>query len=367
MADRIRALRRIHLQTVDRIPHWEHFSNPDFIELITGIDPYEKPRSAALAAYEKLPIDLGFPIPASDDPIPRPTGDETVHRDPEGHRMVRWGDGYSWHWDWGKRFATIDDVLAYDPLTDMDQRDKPVVASLDYSKPVAELAADLQGGPPPGLGAPRAGTLREGSYYNTLFMWPLLTFGWELFLRLVGEYPHECRRLLAGFAERSRRLFQAYAMTDIDVMVTHDDICCASGPVCSPQWLRENVYPYYEEFFALVREQGIKVLFITDGNADKVADDLFACGADGLVSEPFTDWKAIAARHPDKVLVGEGDNRVLMRNDPAEIEAHVKDLCEMGRRYPGYFLCMGNHIPWNIPAEAVKRYFDYSDKYGWLT
>jgi len=296
MADRLRALRRIHLEPVDRIPHWEHFSNPGFVELVTGIDPYEKPRSAALTAYGMLPIDLGFPIPATDDPIPRPRESETVHVDGEGRRMIRWGDSYSWHWDWGKGFATIEDVLAYDPLEDMDQRDRPVVASLDYSLSVEELAMQFQGGPPPGLGAARAGTMREGGYYNTLFMWPLLTFGWEMFLRLIGEYPEDCRRLLAGFAERSRKLYRAYAMTDIDVMVTHDDICFASGPVCSPRWLRENVYPYYEEFFGLMRDQGIKVLFITDGNADKVADDLFACGVDGLVSEPFTDWKALAAR-----------------------------------------------------------------------
>jgi len=23
-----------------------------------------------------------------------------------------------------------------------------------------------------------------------------------------------------------------------------------------------------------------------------------------------------------------------------------------------YFMCVGNHIPWNVPPEAVKRYLD---------
>jgi len=355
------------LEPVDRIPHWEHMSNPDFLGLVSGVDPYEKPRTAAQRTYDALPLDMGLYVPPEDTPIPRPTAGETSHTDATGRRMVRWGDSYTWHWDWGKSFPSIEDVLAYDPLQDMDQRGRPVVAEADYRLSPEEMAEQFCGGPPPGHGAPRAGTFKSAGYYNTLFMWPLLTFGWELFLRLVGEYPEDCRRLLAGFAERSRRLFGAWALTDIDVFITHDDICCAAGPVCSPKWLRDCIYPYYEEFFGALKAEGIKVLFITDGNADLVADDLFACGADGLVSEPFADWKALAARYPDKVLVGEGDNRILMRNNPSEIEAHVRDMCETGKRHPGYFLCCGNHIPWNVPPEAVKLYFDYSDRYGWIT
>ena len=26
----------------------------------------------------------------------------------------------------------------------------------------------------------------------------------------------------------------------------------------------------------------------------------------------------------------------------------------------GYMMCIGNHIPWNVPPEAIKLYFDLS-------
>jgi hypothetical protein len=26
----------------------------------------------------------------------------------------------------------------------------------------------------------------------------------------------------------------------------------------------------------------------------------------------------------------------------------------------GYMMCVGNHIPWNVPGPAVKLYFDLS-------
>ena len=64
---------------------------------------------------------------------------------------------------------------------------------------------------------------------------------------------------------------------------------------------------------------------MVDGCMDAYADDVIACGARGIITEPYTDYKAIARKHENCFLAGEGDNRVLMRNDPAEIEAMVRE------------------------------------------
>jgi uroporphyrinogen-III decarboxylase len=85
-----------------------------------------------------------------------------------------------------------------------------------------------------------------------------------------------------------------------------------------------------------------------------------ACGATGIVTEPYTDFKAIARRHPNCVLAGEGDNRVLTRNDADEIRAMVASMAETARMSDGYFMCVGNHIPWNVTPEGIKRYLDLS-------
>ena len=98
---------------------------------------------------------------------------------------------------------------------------------------------------------------------------------------------------------------------------------------------------------------------------DAFVDDVMALGARGIVSEPFTDYKAIARRYPDCFIAGEGDNRVLMRNDPAEIRAMVESMVETGRMSKGYMMCIGNHIPFNVPPEAVKRYLDLSAELAW--
>jgi hypothetical protein len=362
--NRQRALDAIRLLPTDRIPHWESLSNPRFEELVTGIDPWQHPRGARERMLELIPQDVGS-VPLSDDPIERLVDDQITVETEDGARAARWGAGHTWAWDWGKHFSSIDDVLAYDPMVHLDQRGANINGDHDFRLTAEQLATELQAA----LDAQRAATgeraLVVGGFYNTLFMWPLLTFGWELFLEVAGLHPEAMARLLLGFAHRSRLIFQAYALTDVEVFTSHDDICYARGPVFSPRWLRQNIYPFYEEFWSYLRGAGKKVIFICDGDVTRVADDIFACGADGIRSEPFTDWAAIADKHPDKVLVGDGDNRVVQSGDREAIFDMVARMTELGRRCPGYFYDCGNHLPWNVPAEAIQMYFDASDHYGW--
>ncbi len=110
----------------------------------------------------------------------------------------------------------------------------------------------------------------------------------------------------------------------------------------------------------MLKAAGKEVLFMSDGNMDDYADDVMACGARGIISEPYTDYKAIARKHKDCFLAGEGDNRVLTRNNPAEIEAMVRSMVDTAHLTGGYVMSIGNHIPWNVTPEGIKRYLDFS-------
>ena len=113
-----------------------------------------------------------------------------------------------------------------------------------------------------------------------------------------------------------------------------------------------------------MKAAGKEVIFMVDGKIDAYADDVLACGARGIITEPHTDFKAIARKHGDSFLAGEGDNRILSRNSADEIKAMVLDMVETARLTGGYVMCIGNHIPWNVPGEAVKRYIEYSRQYA---
>ena len=54
-----------------------------------------------------------------------------------------------------------------------------------------------------------------------------------------------------------------------------------------------------------------------------------------------------------------------MRNRPDEIRAMVESMVETARMSGGYMMCVGNHIPFNVPGDAIKRYFDLSAELGY--
>ena len=175
----------------------------------------------------------------------------------------------------------------------------------------------------------------------------------------------EFEPVMAEFAEINRRVFRAYSRLPINFCTCHDDICMTAGPVCSPAWMNKYIYPRYEEYWAMMAEKGIDTIFMTDGNPTAVLDDLIRCGARGLITEPYFDFKAAAKKYPDIMLAGEGDNRILTYGTKEDIRKMVERMVETGKECGGYFMCIGNHIPWNVPGENIKYYLDYSDRLAW--
>ncbi|MFW5798079.1 MAG: uroporphyrinogen decarboxylase family protein [Planctomycetota bacterium] len=341
-----------------RIPNQEHWSCPDAESYITGIDFYDAPRSCRKRLMEMYPA-LSIGLPASDDPIPRPELDlQGKSSDPEKH-TVRWGHSETGTWEHGEKyFKTPEDVFKFSPLEKADFRDWPVIMQFDYSSEEvleeqfrARLPEHLREATEPEPGVPSS-----AGFYNTMFMWPMLTFGWELFLQCCLDPRFE--RVMDEFAELNRRTFRALAKLPVNFIWSHDDIVTTRGPVCSPQWMHKYIFPRYEEFWGYCRDAGKEVTFIVDGCVDAYADDVMACGARGITSEPYTDYRAIAHKHDNPYVAGEGDNRIIKRGDPAEIRAMVERMVETAQASRGYMMCVGNHMPWDLPGESVKLYLD---------
>jgi len=269
---------------------------------------------------------------------------------------VRWAEGVTFHWDHGRRFHTPEDVFAFSPLEHPDWRGTGIVTDWDFTDE-ERLYQRFRATLPAAWGdaAPAGATEMVGTY-QTMFMWPMLVFGWELFLECCLDPRFE--RIMDEFAELNRRLFRAFARLPVHFVTCHDDIVNTRGPVCSPAWMHTFIFPRYEEFFGILRAAGKQVLFISDGCLDAFADDVFACGASGILGEPYTNYRAIARRHENCFLTGEGDTRVLARNHPAEIRAMVENMVETAHMTGGYFMRIGNEFTWNTPVQAVKHYLD---------
>jgi hypothetical protein len=364
------ALRTIHLEPTDRIPHWEMLSHPEFERALTGIDPYEHPQRSKLRMIELLDLAVDS-APLEDAPLPRPAA-EPAAEPAEGRRRdrVRWGAGSTWTWN-HRRCETLEEMFAFEPMEQLWRPDSGF-----YFEDSEDLQPFFGQGPEALAESFRTVYRRRQEvvgerclalfgFYRTLVMWVLMLFDWELFLQAVGLYPEKLGELLDRFGEMNLRIFEALASTDAPLIYSHDDICMTAGPVCNPQFYRRYVYPWYERFWSILRARGKKVIFFSDGNVDAVADDIFACGADGIYGEPYTDLGTIARRYGQrKILWGNMDNRVLMSGDREAIRAEVDRCTAFGRECPGYFYGVTNHLPWNVPVDSMRFYFDYCREAG---
>jgi hypothetical protein len=342
-------------QPTTPLPHWEHWSCPDAETYLTGIDYYDHPRQCRLRMQELYP-QLGLQTPESDEPLLRP-------EDQKDKGKGRWGARNRDHWqqqDASHRFASEEEMLAFSPLEQGDFTGWNVVVDGDFSSEEIIYERFRKNFPAEWGDQGQPGNPRTVNFYNTMFMWPMLVFGYENFMNLC--LLPEFERIMDEFAEINRRVFRAFSRLPVNFVVCHDDIVLSRGPVCSPTWMNKYIFPRYEEYWDILRASGKEVIFMVDGCVDVYADDVVACGARGIISEPYTDYKAIARRHAGKnlFLAGEGDNRVLMRNDPAEIKAMVESMRETARMTDGYMMCVGNHIPFNVEPEGIKRYLDLS-------
>jgi uroporphyrinogen decarboxylase-like protein len=340
-----------------KIPHFEYWSCPDAESYLTGTDYFEHPQQCRLKLKELYP-ELDLPIPQTDEPIIRPG--EIKDDDEQHKKTVRWGDGQSWSWEHGETyFKTTEDVFAFSPLEEADFTDMPgVIMNYDFSSEEVIYQRFRADYPKEWGDMSPEGSFSVAGFYNTMFMWPLLTFGWELFLECCLDSRFE--RIMDEFSEINRRVFRAIARLPVNFVSCHDDIVNARGAVCSPSWMHRYIFPYYEEFWSILKGTGKEVIFVSDGCLDCYVDDIVLCGARAIVTEPYTDFKAIARKHPNICLAGEGDNRILMENEPTQIRQMVESMVETARMTAGYMICVGNHIPWNIPPEAIKLYLELS-------
>ena len=337
-----RGWRAIHLDMPEQIPHTEYISHRQFIMKVTGFDP-ENPDEggkAGPALAKALDFDFIWSNYGRDWGTPRTDMGRAKYYETE----TPWHSSYP--------FKTEEEVLSFDPLA------AAKIPSME------ELTADVRRAWEDGQAAyPDA--VFPGGFYNTVFTWCILTFGWELFMTAAMDDPERFERILDGFTEISAMVVEAHIRAKVPIFLCHDDIVWAAGPSFSPAWMRRYVFPRHQRLWKPLREAGIKVLFCSDGNFDAFVDDLAEAGAEGFIFEPLTDLRYVVERYgKTHVIIGNIDSRILQMKGPAEIRAEVRRCADLGRDCPGYFFAVGNHIPYTVPISNIECYLDAIKEYG---
>ena len=366
-----RALEAINLEFTNCIPNFEHIANPKFEAKLTGIDPYQHPQKSRLKALKLLDVDMITRLPLTDKPLEAEFDKvESSRIDEKGKKKVRWDAGGSWDWRHGYIFSSIEQILHFSPFTYfLKSEQEELFEDIMHLQrhlhlPIEEMARKLNDHQKKMQQLAGRSTLIPGHLYRTLLMWPLMLFGHQRFAELAYLHQRKFKMIWDEFAQISLKIMKAYALTGIKAMISHDDICITRGPLFNPEWYRKNLYPYYEEIWAPLKERDIKIIFVSDGNLDEVLDDIFSAGADGVLFEPYTDLEKLSKKHKNKILIGNIDSRVLLFGDRQDIRTEVKRCTNFGKDCPGFFYSVSNVITWNIPIENILYYFECCRKLG---
>ncbi len=187
--------------------------------------------------------------------------------------------------------------------------------------------------------------------------------GWDSLLLAAGVDDEEFGALMHRYTDWSLNFYKALAKSKAEVVMVHDDIVWTSGAMISPEWYRKFLFPCYHKLFAPLIESGKKIIYTSDGDFTEFIDDIAKCNVNGFVMEPMTDMQYIADNYgKTHSFVGNADTRILLMGSKEDIYNEVKRCMDIGKRYPGFFMAVGNHIPANTPIDNVLWYQESYEK-----
>ncbi len=244
-------------------------------------------------------------------------------------------------------FEDEDDVFAFDPVKSLPHHTEAELIKMfndDYDARCA-MSPDA---------------VNMTGTYITAVSGLIEMLGWDMLLLSAGVDADAFGRLIQRYVEWVKPYYRALAQSKTPVVMAHDDIVWTSGAFISPDWYRQYLFPCYKELFAPVLESGKKLLYTSDGTFTEFIDDIANVGVHGFVMEPTTDMQYIADKYgKTHVFVGNADTRILLMGTKEDIYNEVKRCMDIGKKCPGFFMAVGNHIPANTPLDSVKWYEEY--------
>ncbi len=327
-------------------PSKETLNHPGIIALASGLDPFQNTKEAFLRAYHKLGIDIINRVPLENAPKPLKPGESTDDGNGYGRAHLGMYDTYMrFHYP----YADVDDFLEAESVElDYQKLITPVPHRMDATEIAERMAAVGDIG------------LYYYMFYTTFFMWGVECLGWEVFMLAASIDPVGFQtKFLDKAFEQSKLAMELLSSVDSPFVFVHDDLANANGPVFSPAWYDEYIFPRYQELFAIPKKQGKKIILTADGNMETFFPRLKEVGVDGVMLEnPATDFDKIIAHFGDKIIIGGIETNILTFGTPEEVARHTKEVHRKTKDIPGFAMSTPGGIHGNIPMENLVAYFN---------
>ena len=343
-------MKALRLEMTDRVYRMEYsvLGHSKLIEKVTGISVADQKSGRWMDAYNRFckawDICMQWSIMVNNSFLGR-------YCTSMGHATYSEG-GTDFNTNVNKLFEDEEDVFAFDPYEALPyvEEDQLVKAFNDHYKKQCESNGD---------------TVSITGIYISCMSGLIDMLGWDMLLTCAGTDKEAFGAFTDRYSLWIERYFKALAKSDAPVVMVHDDIVWTEGAFISPEWYRKHIFPSYKRCFRHLHEAGKLIMYTSDGNYTEFIDDIASCGVNSFVLEPSTDMGYIAEKYgKTHSFVGNADTRILLHGDRDDIYREVKRCMDIGKKYPGFIMAVGNHIPANTPIDNCMWYNEFCQKLG---
>jgi uroporphyrinogen decarboxylase len=177
--------------------------------------------------------------------------------------------------------------------------------------------------------------------------------GYQDLFMLSADNPELVEAVFENWGQKVYEFYEeAIRYPEVGAIFHADDLGFKTATMMSPQFLRENVFPWFRRYARLAHQQGKTYWYHCCGNALEVMDDLiedveidaFHSFQDVIVPVP-----RFMARYGDRVAaLGGVDMDKLARMDEPDLRSYVRgilDECMPGRFALGSGNTVANYVP----------------------
>ncbi len=172
-------------------------------------------------------------------------------------------------------------------------------------------------------------------------VWTLL--GYEQFSYLLVDDPDFIKKMFQKVGELQYSIFSRICNeVEVDAMWIGDDIAAGVGLMADPQFLRENLFPWYRKMGDICKNKNIPFIYHSDGDISEVIKDLIGCGFNALhpIEPKAMDAAEVKEQYGDRIcILGNIELDILSRGDVKTVReltlSRLKKLWNYGGYCPG--------------------------------
>ncbi|MCL2774512.1 MAG: hypothetical protein FWD71_14375 [Oscillospiraceae bacterium] len=194
--------------------------------------------------------------------------------------------------------------------------------------------------------------------------------GLEIFSYFQFEYPDILEEYMEVSAELAlRRANIAVYAEFTPVVLIAEDFATKQGPIFSVDFLNRFHFPYVKCLARILHDNGVYVIYHSDGNYKKSIPALIECGVDGFYClEPNCGMDIVGLKHeyPEMVWAGGVDGvDLLERGTPeqtrAEVGRHITETDAL--KTGGMMIASSSEINPTVKPENFRAMIEAADIY----